>query len=293
MPIHAYVVLSLIVVGFIVFRLYHAVVIGAMGEHVLNWYMKFRLGKANYVILHDVMLPTDEGTTQIDHIVVSPWGVFVIETKTHSGTIYGKEGDTTWTEKYCRGGKSYTFQNPLNQNAYHITILANCLGLDTQLLKNVVAFAGTATFGKEMPENVLLFSEVPGYIKAQSHGPIVIEMPIRELADKIIACSNALTPEQRAAHVANLRKRHDTVGQDTPVKDKLETMRTPTSNSSNAVLSSPPANAPLCPRCNVPMVPRQRKEDGAPFWGCPNYPTTHCRETISMDAEDKAGGPNG
>jgi len=39
------------------------------------------LAKDKYNLIHNVTLLTEDGTTQIDHIVVSQYGVFVIETK--------------------------------------------------------------------------------------------------------------------------------------------------------------------------------------------------------------------
>ena len=44
-----------------------------------------------YHVLDDVVLPTNRGTTQIDHIVVSKYGVFAIETKNYRGDIYGDD----------------------------------------------------------------------------------------------------------------------------------------------------------------------------------------------------------
>jgi len=45
------------------------------------------LPKEQYTVLHNITLPTDDGTTQIDHIVVSRFGVFVVETKNMKGWI--------------------------------------------------------------------------------------------------------------------------------------------------------------------------------------------------------------
>ena len=44
-----------------------------------------------YIVLNDIMLPTQYGTTQIDHVVISPYGIFVIETKNYKGWIFGHE----------------------------------------------------------------------------------------------------------------------------------------------------------------------------------------------------------
>ena len=52
----------------------------------------------DYVILDDVVLPTNKGTTQIDHIVVSKYGVFAIETKNYRGEIYGDDNRKEWTQ---------------------------------------------------------------------------------------------------------------------------------------------------------------------------------------------------
>ena len=52
----------------------------------------------DYVILDDVVLRTNRGTTQIDHIVVSKYGVFAIETKNYRGEIYGDDKRKEWTQ---------------------------------------------------------------------------------------------------------------------------------------------------------------------------------------------------
>ena len=52
----------------------------------------------DYVILDDVVMQTNKGTTQIDHIVVSKYGVFAIETKNYRGEIYGDDNRKEWTQ---------------------------------------------------------------------------------------------------------------------------------------------------------------------------------------------------
>ncbi|WP_406947112.1 nuclease-related domain-containing protein [Klebsiella quasipneumoniae] len=69
--------------------------------------------------LDDVTLVVSEGdTTQIDHIVVAPTGIFVVETKFYKGRIYGKESDKQWTQKIFKN--TYKFQNPFRQNYKHV-----------------------------------------------------------------------------------------------------------------------------------------------------------------------------
>ena len=51
-----------------------------------------KLPQEDYQTVNDIMLPTVDGeTTQIDHVVVSRYGIFVIETKDYNGWIFGGE----------------------------------------------------------------------------------------------------------------------------------------------------------------------------------------------------------
>lgn len=51
-----------------------------------------------YHVMDDVMLKTTNGTTQIDHIVVSKYGIFAIETKNYRGEIYGNDNSQEWKQ---------------------------------------------------------------------------------------------------------------------------------------------------------------------------------------------------
>lgn len=44
-----------------------------------------------YVILNDLLFESNGRSTQIDHVIVSTYGVFVIETKGYKGWILGGE----------------------------------------------------------------------------------------------------------------------------------------------------------------------------------------------------------
>ncbi len=51
-----------------------------------------KLPSEDYTTVNDIMLPTVDGaTTQVDHVVVSRYGIFVIETKDYGGWIFGGE----------------------------------------------------------------------------------------------------------------------------------------------------------------------------------------------------------
>ena len=63
--------------------------IGRSGEKFVSRKLH-TLDQTHYKILNDVMLPSrgNSVTTQIDHIVISNYGIFCIETKAYKGWIF-------------------------------------------------------------------------------------------------------------------------------------------------------------------------------------------------------------
>ncbi len=68
---------------------------GVFGEFLVNLMAKLRLDKNTYHVIKNVTLPTDDGSTQIDHIIVSVYGIFVVETKNMKGWIFTKVSKPT------------------------------------------------------------------------------------------------------------------------------------------------------------------------------------------------------
>lgn len=125
---------------------------GVIGEFIVNLFLSF-LPKEKYNIIKNVTLPTEDGTTQIDHIIVSEFGIFVVETKNMKGWIYGTEKQKQWTQKIFKN--SFKFQNPLHQNYKHIKTLETILALPLDVFHSVIVFVGDSTFKNKMPDNVL------------------------------------------------------------------------------------------------------------------------------------------
>ena len=215
---------------------------GARGEKLVAQRLRAGL-PVEYLILNDVYLPLADGTTtQIDHIVVSQYGIFVVETKTYSGWVFGDEKSPQWTQSIYR--KKSRFQNPLRQNYLHICALSESLGLDKSFFHSVVAFTGDCTFKTEMPANVVFSRQAADFIRSFTT-PIIKVSQVAEVAEVISEWQGTVGKEQRAAHVDNLRQRHAAVRED---------------------------DAPRCPNCGGEMVLRTRKSDGSRFFGCRAYP---------------------
>lgn len=90
--------------------------IGELGEHKINIQLD-QLPK-ECKSLSDLLLPNPKSRTgyaQIDHIVISPYCLFVIETKNYNGEIKGGRTDQQWSVS-----NRYKMYNPLKQNYGHI-----------------------------------------------------------------------------------------------------------------------------------------------------------------------------
>ena len=128
---------------------------GRFGEVLVSKATLRRLDPGRYKVFDDLVLPRPDGrgTTQIDHVVASPFGIFVIETKNFAGWIFGDENARHWTQVIY--GKKCRFQNPLHQNALHVRALAAATELPPSCFQNLVFFAGEATLKTSLPPQVM------------------------------------------------------------------------------------------------------------------------------------------
>lgn len=124
------------------------------------------LDEAIYHRINNVTLPKNDGmTTQIDHIIVSQYDIFVIETKNYKGWIFGSEKQERWTQ-VTKGGKKFQFYNPIRQNDGHIKALSNLLRLDLSYFHGIIWFGPDSELKtkEKLPDFVLNHGLVP-YIK--------------------------------------------------------------------------------------------------------------------------------
>ena len=107
----------------------------------------------DWPLLNDVLLRSRGGTAQIDHILISPAGVFVIETKDMGGWIFASPGQQRWTQSFKAGrwsrmmgikSKRFTFYNPLLQNEGHARALVKLGIVNPRELRPVAVFVGDA-----------------------------------------------------------------------------------------------------------------------------------------------------
>lgn len=177
---------------------------GLLGEASVKVGALRRLEKDGFRIFNDVVLPRPDGngTTQIDHIIASRCGIFVVETKNYSGWIFGDAKSRQWTQ-ITRGKKS-RFQNPLHQNALHINALVAATGIPKNRLENLVYFIGGAILKTELPANVITRG-LTDYVR-RPRPPIATDEELLKLTE-ILECFSASGYSASRAHRAQMKAR--------------------------------------------------------------------------------------
>lgn len=179
---------------------------GWWGERKVRQWLRQGLNPQDYHCVHNITLRLADGsTTQIDHVVISPYGMFVLETKNFQGWIFGSEKQPTWTQSIYRHRSS--FPNPLHQNWRHIKALEEVLQVPLQHLHSVVVFTGDSSFKTPMPAHVTQGRECVAYILRQQR----VCWNAQQVAQWMQALSHKRLQASRAtdkAHVEQLRQRH-------------------------------------------------------------------------------------
>ncbi len=162
------------------------------------------LDRAEYHAVHNVTVMVDDGTTQIDHVVISKYGIFVVETKNYTGWIFGREQESKWSRS--ANGRTDKFQNPIRQNVRHIKSLSELLGVEEYLFHSVIAFCGDSEFKTPMPPSVLA-SGYADYIRSKRIF-LFTESEASLLAEKLKSLMLERGEETDRKHLESLRQRH-------------------------------------------------------------------------------------
>lgn len=179
---------------------------GWRGERAVQAAIRRQLNPLIYVAMHNVTLPTaDGGSTQIDHLIFSPYGLFVLETKNFQGWIFGTEKQREWTQQIFR--KRSRFQNPLRQNYKHIKTLQSLLDIAPEHLHSVIVFVGDCEFKTEMPAHVTRGLGFVGHIQSFTQ-PVWSPEQMQALLDKLEELRlqpGRATDRRHVAHVRQLQ----------------------------------------------------------------------------------------
>ena len=113
--------------------------IGQQGEEYIIKLLGQSIPGQRYLVNNLIIEDKYGNTSQIDHIFINSNGVFVIETKNLSGTIYGNNKQKEWTQVFNYGKQKYNFYNPIMQNETHIRKLIEATGTNLPI-KSIVVF---------------------------------------------------------------------------------------------------------------------------------------------------------
>ena len=204
---------------------------GKRGENRVKWVIGETIENEQYVI-NDLIVSNNGNTTQIDHIVINPRGVFVIETKNYSGEIYGSENQREWTQVLAYGNVKNKLYNPLKQNATHVYNVKRIVG--NLPIHSLVVFVQNNTYHIDA-NNVIPLSELK---RTLSSGGSVLTVRQMETAYSLLLASK--TEISTKEHVENIKEQQWNVEHG------------------------------ICPRCGGKLVLRKGKY--GEFWGCSNYP---------------------
>jgi hypothetical protein len=225
----------IIIILCILMDVYYKKFIGMAGE----FWVKRELKKLSdeYLVINDIMIKTIDGSThQIDHVVISKYGIFVIETKQYNGYIKGNDYDKRWLIK--NGKKKIYVNNPLHQNYGHVKSLEEILNLPEENFISLVCIPSRAILSVKSNNVTRIYDLLD---KITSYKEEVIGNP-NELYE-IINNLNITDKNERKNHVRNAKLIKN--NKDEEFKDR-------------------------CPRCGGELIKRNGKY--GEFMGCSNFP---------------------
>lgn len=210
-----------------------------------------------YKLLDDVVLKTKRGTTQIDHIVVSKYGIFAIETKNYCGDIYGDDKRKEWMQIIANdvtywNGRTYTyvtknhFYNPVKQALVHMYEIRATLGQPSLRVIPIVVFLEGANLEKVETNNLVIHD--------------------KELIDAIKRHTDVCFLESAVDYIAKFLSERN-------IRSTVDD----TSHTRNMAAAKEQRDLKIrkgiCPQCGGRLL--RRKGKYGEFYGCSNYP--YCR----------------
>lgn len=193
-------------IGFAVGRYQQTYQVQNRGEARLSREIRSSFRPPDYHLLNHITIPCKDGTTQIDHLLISRYGVFVIESKDYKGWIFANEKDRNWTQVLYRA--KFRFQNPIRQNYKHVCAVRELLDfLDPCAIHSAVVFTGSATFKTDVPDGVFAVSQFLVHV-ASHKGEVMSANRVQFCVGRIEASRFAITLETDIDHVDRLRRKH-------------------------------------------------------------------------------------
>ncbi len=204
-----------------------------------------------YVVFNDLLFESNGYSTQIDHIVVSLYGVFVIETKGYKGWIMGGENSEYWTQIIYKS--KHQFYNPIKQNSGHVRFLRHLLKCSVD-----IPFIPIVVFNNDAE------------LKVHIVNSIVVNR--YNLKRAILQYRTSVLNQETIDWIVRTISQNRIIADKEKLKQHKRNAKARQHRSSNLI------NQGICPQCGGQLILRHGKY--GTFYGCSNFPK--CKFTLNL-----------
>ena len=162
-------------------------------------------------LLFNCYIPNRSGDkTELDIIMISTKGIYVVENKNYSGWIFGDEQSKNWCETLK--GKKFFFYNPVKQNKSHIKNLEKILNIGEDKYISLITFNKNAILKKVKTESPKLYvkkyEELKKFIKEQEkYSDILQHEEIEEIYKRLLP-GTQLNDEEKQEHIERIKRQY-------------------------------------------------------------------------------------
>lgn len=231
-------ILLLFIVLLTVFRSKRAERRGIRGERLVSSILSSL--PTEYTLFNDVYIEVKGHSVQIDHVVISQYGIFVIETKNYTGWIFGTDQSEYWIKNVY--GNKYQFRNPLKQNYSHLKSLQALLDISEAKFVPIVVFLNGATL-KCNTMGYVIYPQQLKHTILDYHAPLLTHAEIENIKS-VLSAACIIDKNRKNIHTHRIKEE--------------------VSKKQTLIASG------ICPICKGRLVHRTGKYGS--FWGCSNYP---------------------
>lgn len=243
-----FLILLLLLAALLVARILGPQIKGVVGEKTVSAILHF-LDHSKYMVVNNVVLNTAGRMAQIDHVVISDFGVFVIETKNYKGWIFGSENSEYWTQVIYR--RKERFYNPIRQNAGHIHALKKSIPeLDTHQFISIIVFSSKANL--KVNTNTIVTNTFGLLNAIRRHNQVVLTQEEKKNIFQAITLLDDSATYEKREHIQSIRQK--------------------------VIRKERSIEQGKCPQCGNDLV--LRSGQFGRFLGCRSYP--HCKFTRTV-----------
>jgi len=209
--------------------------VGQENEKQAAYFLDFELKNSkNYMIMHNVKLKYKDRTVQIDHLIISRIGIYVIESKFFSGEIEIQK-NKDWIIHYKK--EDIAISSPIEQNRRHILVLEDILKNEEIFTKiiglkkspeihNLILISNKTIIKGKTPKNVIKQDKFMDYVESQGTFASIFLNPLKTVNDML-----SIISQETLLDVSNKILSFDIYKEETETKSKPKTISKKTSKN--------------------------------------------------------------